>query len=56
MTQKKTLQELEAYHQRLVVDVQRVKAVDPLGLNRNSPLIKNLTRCEEEIREARKAQ
>jgi len=48
---EKTLQELEAYHQRLVHDVQRVNAVDPGGLNRNTPLVRNLQKVEEELRQ-----
>lgn len=53
---EKTLEQLEAYHQRLVGDVQRVKALDPNGLNRNTPLIRNLTRVEEEIRQKKATQ
>ncbi len=47
----KTLQELQAYHQRLVADVRRVNALDPGGLNRNTPLVRNLQRVEEELRQ-----
>lgn len=48
---EKTLEELQAYHRRLVGDVQRVNALDPNGLNRNSPLVKNLLATEEAIRQ-----
>lgn len=53
---EKTLEQLEALHNRLVGDVQRVKAIDPLLLNRNSLLVKNLQRCEEEIRQKKAGQ
>lgn len=51
----KTLQELEAYHRRLVGDVQRVNALDPNGLNRNTPLVRNLHAVEEQIRQKKNA-
>jgi len=47
---EKSLQELQAYRNRLVADVQRINAIDPVGANRNSPLVRNLQRVEEEIR------
>jgi hypothetical protein len=52
---EKTLQELEAYHNRLVHDVQRVNAIDPGGLNRNTPLVRNLKAVEEQIRQKKNA-
>ena len=48
---EKTLQELEAYHARLVHDVRRISTVDPGGLNRNTPLVRNLQKVEEELRQ-----
>ena len=51
---EKTLEELQAWHQRLVHDVQRVKALDQNGLTRNSPLVRNLMTVEEQIRQKKK--
>jgi len=48
---EKTLKELEAYHARLVHDVRRISTVDPGGLNRNTPLVRNLQKVEEELRQ-----
>jgi hypothetical protein len=50
MTDNKTLQELEAYHARLITDVRRSQALDPSGLNHHTPLLKNLRKVEEQIR------
>lgn len=52
----KTLEELTAYHNRLKGDVQRVQALDPNGLNRNTPLIRNLMAVEEQIRQKKAGQ
>jgi len=48
---EKTLAELQAYHARLLTDVRKSQQVDQLGLNRNTPLVRNLRECERQIRE-----
>jgi hypothetical protein len=50
---EKTLQELEALHQRLRGDVQRSTQIDRHGLTNNSPLVRNLRTVEEELRQRR---
>jgi len=53
MTQK-TLQELEAYRDRLQADVRRSRLLQVDGLTHNTPLIKNLEQVQRDIAEAKK--
>jgi hypothetical protein len=53
---EKTLQELEAYRNRLQTDVRRSQAIDPDGLTRNTPLMRNLRTVEEQIRQKKQGQ
>jgi len=52
----KSLQELLALQQRLAADVRRANLVDPGGLTRHDPLVKNLARVNEEIRRTKQEQ
>ena len=46
----KTLQELEAYKDRLEKDIRRSRLVDSTGLTRTSPLVKNHLKVVEDIK------
>jgi hypothetical protein len=48
--QQKSLAELQAYHDRLLTDVRRSRNMDPYGLTNNSPLVQNLNRVVEQIK------
>ena len=52
-TQGKSLQELEALRNRLAADVRRSQHIDPNGLTRNDPLVKNLINVNEQIKQAK---
>ena len=46
---QQTLQELEALRARLQADVNRSRQADNFGLSKNSPLVQNLNRVNEQI-------
>lgn len=45
----KSLAELEAYKQRLERDIRRSREMDLMGLNRNTPLVKNFEQVQRDI-------
>lgn len=45
----KTLEELQALENRLTNDVRRSRALQPDGLTRNTPLIRNLEQVRHDI-------
>ncbi len=50
-TKEQKLQELESYKQRLEQDVRRSRNMSPFALENNSPLVRNLKKVNEDIRQ-----
>ena len=53
---EKTLEELQALQQRLQADVNRSTMMDPGGLSRHSPLVRNLDQVKRDIAELQSEQ
>jgi hypothetical protein len=49
MTQVKTLEELEAYRNRLESDIRRSRMMDADGITKNSPLLVNFEQVNKDI-------
>jgi hypothetical protein len=49
MSDNKTLEQLEALRQRLETDIRRSTNLDPGGLNRNTPLVRNYDQVQRDI-------
>ncbi len=45
----KTLEELQAYKNRLEMDIRRSREMSPDGLSRHSPLVKNFEQVKKDI-------
>jgi hypothetical protein len=48
----KTIEELEALKSRLEGDIRRSRMIDPDGVNRNTPLFRNLEQVNRDIEAA----
>lgn len=51
----KTLEELEAYKNRLEQDIRRSRLMDEGGLSRNTPLLKNHAKVLSDIQKLKEA-
>ena len=49
MSDQRSLQDLEALKQRLELDIRRSTNLDPGGLTRNSPLMRNYDQVQRDI-------
>jgi hypothetical protein len=49
MSETRTLEDLEAYKNRLQSDINRSRLMDSNGLDNNSPLIKNYAQVQKDI-------
>jgi hypothetical protein len=53
MSDQRTLEDLEALKQRLEYDIRRSTNLDPGGLTRNSPLMRNYDQVQRDIAQAK---
>ena len=49
MSDERTMEDLLAWQDRLESDIRRSRMMDDTGITRNSPLMKNLEKCKQEI-------
>ena len=47
--EQRTMEDLIAWQTRLESDIRRSRMMDDTGITRNSPLMKNLEKCKQEI-------
>ena len=45
----RTMEDLLAWQDRLESDIRRSRMMDDTGITRNSPLMRNLEKCKQEI-------